>query len=135
MSQAGVTFRDIAVNGLRYPAHNLSHMKNTIPKLICTLLVATPVAADQPELRYRSAGALELRVEQDMYPGGRSEPIADRRFEMTFEFGEGSSAGEWQERLLKSAQINDQLAFWTFTPFNLAKRSRALELVISQPRP
>jgi len=28
-------------------------------------------------------------MEQDMYPGGREEPIADRQFDMTFEFVEG----------------------------------------------
>lgn len=54
--------------------------------MILTLLVALPVAADQPTLRYHFSGNLQLSMEQDLYPGGRTDPIADRHFEMTFEF-------------------------------------------------
>jgi hypothetical protein len=61
--------------------------KTLIPLLI--LFMASPAAADQPSLRYSLAGTIELHMEQDMYPGGREEAIADRQFDMTFEFAEG----------------------------------------------
>jgi hypothetical protein len=61
--------------------------KTLIPLL--TLFMASPAAADQPSLRYSLAGTIELHMEQDMYPGGREEAIADRQFDMTFEFAEG----------------------------------------------
>lgn len=35
---------------------------------------------------------MQLHMEQDMYPSGLKEPIADRRFDMTFEFAEGEEA-------------------------------------------
>ena len=56
------------------------------------LLMATPAAADQLTLRYSLTGTVELHMEQDMYPGGREEAIADRMFDMTFEFAEGEEA-------------------------------------------
>ena len=64
--------------------------KTLIPLL--TLLMALPAAADQPSLRYSLAGTLELEMKQDMYPGGQKKPIADRRFDMTFEFADGEAA-------------------------------------------
>ena len=39
--------------------------------LILTLLVAPPLAADQPALRYQFSGNFQLSMEQEMYPGGR----------------------------------------------------------------
>jgi len=69
-------------------------MKTTTLTLFLTLLVASPVAADQLTLRYSLAGDMQLRMEQDMYPSGRTEPIADRRFDMTFEFADGANANE-----------------------------------------
>ena len=56
------------------------------------LLMATPAAADQLTLRYSLTGTVELHMEQDMYPGGQREAIADRRFDITFEFTEGEVA-------------------------------------------
>jgi hypothetical protein len=64
--------------------------KTLIPLL--TLLMASSAAADQPSLRYSLEGKIELHMEQDMYPGGREEPIADRQFDMTFDFAEGEEA-------------------------------------------
>jgi hypothetical protein len=64
--------------------------KTLIPLL--TLLVASPAAADQPSLRYSLEGTMHLRMEQDIYPGGREEPLADRLFDMTFEFAVGETA-------------------------------------------
>ena len=61
--------------------------KTLIPLL--TLLMASSAAAEQPSLRYSFEGTIELHMEQDMYPGGFDEPIADRQFDMTFEFEEG----------------------------------------------
>jgi hypothetical protein len=66
-------------------------MKTTTLTLLLTLLAALPVAADQPTLRYELSGTLQLHMEQDMYPSGRTEPIADRRFDMTFEFVESDN--------------------------------------------
>lgn len=53
---------------------------------LITLLVALPVAADQPTLRYQVAGEMRLSMEQDIYPGGRTEPLAGRNFTMSFAF-------------------------------------------------
>jgi hypothetical protein len=64
--------------------------KTLIPLLI--LFMASPAAADQASLRYSLAGTLKLHMEQDMYPGGQREAIADRRFDITFEFTEGEVA-------------------------------------------
>jgi len=64
-------------------------MNTKTPILILTLLAAPPLAADQPALRYQFSGNFQLSMEQEMYPGGRTEPLADRRFDMTFEFDEG----------------------------------------------
>jgi hypothetical protein len=58
--------------------------------LILTLLVAPPLAADHAALRYQFSGSFQLSMEQEMYPGGRTDPIADRRFDMTFEFDDGN---------------------------------------------
>jgi hypothetical protein len=74
-------------------------MKTTTLTMLLTLLVAMPAAADQPTLRYQLPGTLQLRMEQDMYPGGRTEPIADRRFDMTFEFADSDIPGAMQAEL------------------------------------
>jgi hypothetical protein len=74
-------------------------MKTTTLTLLLTLLAAMPAAADQPTLRYQLPGTLQLRMEQDMYPGGRTEPIADRRFDMTFEFADSDIPGAMQAEL------------------------------------
>jgi hypothetical protein len=59
-------------------------MKTTILILLLTLLGANLAAADQSTMRYDLSGELLLILEQDIYPGGRTEPLAGRRFEMTF---------------------------------------------------
>jgi len=74
-------------------------MKTTTLTLLLILLVAMPAAADQPTLRYKLSGTLQLHMEQDMYPNGRTESIADRRFDMTFEFGDSESINETQAEL------------------------------------
>jgi len=94
-----VTFRDIRVNVVRQRRLNLRRMKTTISVLLLTLLGANLLAADQHLLRYQPSGTLQLRMEQDMYPGGRTEPIADRRFDMTFEITEGGNANERRAKL------------------------------------
>jgi len=74
-------------------------MKTTTLTLLLTLLVAMPAAADQPTLRYMLSGTLQLSMEQDMYPNGQTDRIADRRFDMTFEFADSESANEMQAEL------------------------------------
>jgi len=74
-------------------------MKTTTLTLLLTLLVALPVAADQPTLRYKLMGELQLTMEQDIYPGGRVEPLAARKFEMTYAFPGSSDTGEVEAKL------------------------------------
>jgi hypothetical protein len=74
-------------------------MKTTNLILLLNLLVALPVAADQPTLRYKLTGELQLTMEQDIYPGGRTEPLAGRKFAMTFAFLDEPDEGEPQARL------------------------------------
>jgi hypothetical protein len=74
-------------------------MKTTTLTLLLTLLVAMSAAADQPTLRYKLSGTMQLRMEQDMYPNGLTEPLADRRFDMTFEFVGSENADELQAEL------------------------------------
>jgi len=74
-------------------------MKTTTLTLLLTLLVALPVAADQPTLRYKLKGELQLTMEQDIYPGGRTEPLAGRLFEMTYAFPGSPDAGEVEAKL------------------------------------
>ena len=69
-------------------------MKTTTLIPLITLLVALPVAADQPTLRYRIAGEMQLSMEQDIYPGGRTEPLAGRNFTMTFAFRDPPGDGK-----------------------------------------
>jgi hypothetical protein len=68
-------------------------MNTKTPLLIFALLVASPLAADQPALRYQFSGNYQLSMEQEMYPGGRTDPIADRRFDMTFAFDDDNPPG------------------------------------------
>jgi hypothetical protein len=63
-------------------------MKTTISILLLTLFGASLVTADQSTLRYKLAGELRLQMEQDIYPSGLSEPLAGRRFEMSFDISE-----------------------------------------------
>ena len=56
--------------------------------LVLILLGTNLVAAEQSTLRYNLSGKLQLNMEQDIYPGGRTEPLAGRRFEMTFAISE-----------------------------------------------
>jgi len=61
-------------------------MKTITSILLLTLLVTNLVAADHQTLRYKLAGEMQLSMEQDIYPGGRTEPLAGREFTMTFTF-------------------------------------------------
>jgi hypothetical protein len=74
-------------------------MKTTTLILLLTLLVALPVAADQPTLRYKLKGELQLTMEQQIYPGGRAEPLAGRKFEMTYAFPGSPDTGEVEAKL------------------------------------
>jgi hypothetical protein len=94
-----VTFGYECVNFARQWRDNLRCMKTTILIPILILLVALPVAADQPTLRYKLAGELQLTMEQEIYPGGRTEPLAGRNFEMTFEFLDTPNADGPQTKL------------------------------------
>lgn len=85
-----VTFCDEDVNVRRQLPSNVRFMDTKTPILLLTLLVAPPLAADQSELRYRFSGSFQLSMQQELYPGGRTDPIADRRFDMTFEFDDGN---------------------------------------------
>ena len=68
-------------------------MKTTTSILLLILLAVTCVAADQSTMRYKLTGELQLTMEQDIYPGGRSEPLAGRKFEMTFALSDAASNG------------------------------------------
>ena len=60
-------------------------MKNTTLILNLALLAALPVAANDSTLRYDLSGGMELTMKQEIYPGGRKEPLAGRDFSMTFD--------------------------------------------------
>ncbi len=60
-------------------------MKNTTLISNLALLAALPVAAGDSTLRYDLSGGMELTMEQEIYPGGREEPLAGRSFSMTFD--------------------------------------------------
>jgi hypothetical protein len=59
-------------------------MKTTTMILILALLTALPVAATETTLRYDLSDGLQLTMEQEIYPGGRTEALAERNFSMTF---------------------------------------------------
>jgi hypothetical protein len=59
-------------------------MKTKTKILILALLSASPVAANASTLRYDLAGEMQLTMEQEIYPGGRTEALAGRSFSMTF---------------------------------------------------
>jgi len=69
-------------------------MKTITSIVLLTLLGTNLVAADQPTLRYKLAGEMQLNMEQDIYPGGRTEPLAGRNFTMTYAFLDAPNDGE-----------------------------------------
>lgn len=75
-------------------------MKTTTLIPLITLLVALPVAADQATLRYQITGDMQLSMEQDIYPGGRTEPLAGRNFTMTFAIPDAPADGELRGELI-----------------------------------
>jgi hypothetical protein len=93
-------------------------MKTLTSLLLLTLLVANLVAADQQTLRYQLAGEMQLSMEQDIYPGGRTEPLAGREFTMTFVFADAPSDGEFLAELtaIKGSYnahgMNQRLSTW-----------------------
>lgn len=97
--RVAVTFRDKRVIKARHSRASLCRMKTLTSLLLLTLLVANLVAADQQTLRYQLAGEMQLSMEQDIYPGGRTEPLAGREFTMTFVFADAPSDGELQAEL------------------------------------
>ncbi len=108
-------------------------MNTKTPILILTLLVAPPLAADQPALRYQFPGNFQLRMEQDLYPEGYTDPIADRRFDMTFEFDDanppavklaaikGSYTAHGMKQILSTRHLEGQ-------PVKLTNDGRAISL-------
>lgn len=98
--RAGVTFRDTCVNGERQLRLKLQGMKTTTSILLLILLAVTCVAADQSTMRYQLTGELQLTMEQDIYPGGLSEPLAGRKFEMTIALGDAASEGSLHAELI-----------------------------------
>jgi len=74
-------------------------MKTITSIVLLTLLAANLVAADQPILRYQLAGDMQLTMEQDIYPGGRTEPLAGRNFKMAFAFRDAPGDGEHHAEL------------------------------------
>jgi hypothetical protein len=87
------------VNGKRQLRLNLRGMKTTTSILLLILLAVTCVAADQSTMRYNPSGELQLTMEQDIYPGGRSEPLAGRKFEMTITLSDAASEGSLHAEL------------------------------------
>ena len=69
-------------------------MKTTNLIAILTLLAALPVAAEETTLRYNEVGELRLNMVQEIFPGGRTEPLAGRDFTMAFDFLEAQEDGE-----------------------------------------
>lgn len=99
-------------------------MKTTTLTLLITLLVGSHVAADQPTLRYKLKGELQLTMEQDIYPGGRAEPLADRKFEMTYAFPGSPDKGK-VETILTAIKGN-------YTAHGMNQRLSASHLVGEQ---
>ena len=71
------------------------------PFALTGLLAASPLAAEELELRYRApAGTLAMEVGQDIYVGGDEKPLADRAFLIEFELE--SDAGAVAVRLAEA---------------------------------
>jgi len=128
-----VTFRDEFVNVSRQSPNSLRHMNTNTPILILALLAVPTLAADQPTMRYQFGGNFRLTMEQDLYPGGRTDPIADRRFDMSFEFDErgraaatltavnGSYTAHGMKQILSTRHLKGQ-------PVKLSTDGRAITL-------
>ena len=79
-------------------------MKTKTQILILALLAASPVAADEPTLRYDLSGRMQLSMEQEIYVASHDEAMATRNFSMTFDIGNSNSQGN-DELLVKLATI------------------------------
>jgi hypothetical protein len=66
---------------------------------ILALLVALPVAASEPTLRYDLSGGMQLSMEQEIYVLGHDEAMATRNFSMTFDLGDGKGNDELRVKL------------------------------------
>ena len=74
-------------------------MKTKTQILILALLAASPVAADEPTLRYNLSGKMQLQMDQEIYVSNHEEAIAKRNFSMTFDLGAEQENDELQTRL------------------------------------
>jgi len=63
----------------------MCRMKTTTLILNLVLLAELAFAVVQPTLRYDLSGEIQLRMEQEIFVGSRSEAMASRDFSMTFE--------------------------------------------------
>ena len=69
-------------------------MKTKTKILILALLAASPVAADEPTLRYSLSGQMQLSMEQEIYVANHDEAMATRNFSMTFDLGDSQDSDE-----------------------------------------
>ena len=77
-------------------------MKTTTLILNLVLLAELAFAVVQPTLRYDLSGEMQLRMEQEIFVGSRSEAIASRDFSMTFDM---VGAEDNEDLLVKLASI------------------------------
>jgi hypothetical protein len=61
-------------------------MKNTTLIFTLALFASAPLAADETTLRYQLVDEMQLTIKQEIFVGNRREPIAERKFRMTFQF-------------------------------------------------
>ncbi len=80
----------------------MCRMKTTTLILNLVLLAELAFAVVQPTLRYDLSGEMQLRMEQEIFVGSRSEAIASRDFSMTFEL---VGADDNEDLLVKLASI------------------------------